>query len=55
MRKCTRMIKVVDLFGGIGAIRKALINIDVTHEIMHYMVKITFQNLLLVIIYQTQK
>lgn len=30
------MIKVVELFGGIGAIRKALINIDVPHEIIDY-------------------
>ena len=35
-RKVGLNIKVVELFGGIGAIRKALINIDIPHEIIDY-------------------
>lgn len=30
------MLKLVELFGGIGAIRKALVNLNIKHEVVHY-------------------
>lgn len=30
------MLKLVELFGGIGAIRKSLINLNIRHQVVHY-------------------
>lgn len=34
-----RNIKILELFGGIGAIRKALINLNISHEVIDYVEK----------------